>query len=81
MRASISFHNILQGFRVGRGMGTAILDLKLSQELASVNRDPLLLVFMDLHKAYDTVERGCLLITPEGYGAGPHLIGLLEEFW
>ena len=62
-------------------MGTDILKLKLSQELTSLNQDPLFLVFLDLHKSYDTVERGCLLITPEGYGAGPHLIGLLAEFW
>ena len=62
-------------------MGTAILELKLSQDLASVDQDPLLLVFMDLHKSYDTVYRGHLLPTLEVYGTGPHIRRLQAEFW
>ena len=31
MRASISFHGVPHGFHTGRGMGTAILELKLAQ--------------------------------------------------
>ena len=78
--ASISFHGILHGLRARRGMGTDILKLKLSQELTSLNQDPLFLVFLDLHKSYDTVDWGRLLKTLEGYGAGPHMPGLLAEF-
>ena len=81
LRASISFHNVLHGFRALRGIGTAILELKISQELDSVDQDPLFLVFLDLRKSYDTVDRGRILTALEGYGAGPHIRGLLEEFW
>ena len=42
---------------------------------------PLLLVLLDLRKAYDTVDQERLLITMEGYGAGPHMCGLLESLW
>ena len=44
-------------------MGTAIMELKLVQELASVNHDPIFLVFLDLQKAYDNLNRGRLIQT------------------
>ena len=42
------------------------MELKLAQELASVNQDPILLVSLDLGKAYDNLDRGRLLQTLEG---------------
>ena len=50
-------HDVLHGFRAGRGMGTAILDLKLAQDISIIDQDPLFLVFLDLRKAYDIVDR------------------------
>ena len=35
-----------------------ILDMKMAQELASVDQDPLFLVLIDLQKAYDNIYRG-----------------------
>ena len=61
-------------------MGTAIMELNLAQELASIDQSPLLLVFLDLRKAFDIVDLARLLMTPEGYGAGPRLCGILENF-
>ena len=49
--------------RTRRGTGTAIMELKLVQELASVNHDPIFLVFLDLQKAYDNLNRGRLIQT------------------
>ena len=57
------------------------MELKISQEIASIDQDPLFLVFLDLRKAYDTMDWDCLLITLEGYGTGPWLCGILETFW
>ena len=57
------------------------MELKLAQELARIDQDPLFLVFLDLIKAYDTMDRDLLLITREGYGAGPRLCGILEALW
>ena len=45
------------------GMGTAILEIKLAQEIASINQDPLFLGFLYLQKSCGTVERGALLMT------------------
>ena len=80
LREIISFHDIIHGFHVERGMGTAILELRLAQEMASVDQDPVLLVYLDLRKAYETVYRGSVLTTPKGYSAGPYMRGHLVEF-
>ena len=62
-------------------MGTVILDLNIAQELASVYQEPLYLVFLDLQKAYDDLDRGHLLANLEGYDVGPYMCKLLEVFW
>ena len=62
-------------------MGTARMELKLAQELASLDQYPLLLVFLDLSKAYDNLDQGRPLQTLAGYVAGPKPRGLLAEIW
>ena len=57
---AVMFHDVLYGFRSCRGTRTAITDIKMSQELASINQDPLFLVFLNLCKSYDTLDRGRL---------------------
>ena len=66
LRSILQLHNALQGFRSGRGIGTAIMELKFTQELSSIDQDPLFLVFLDIRKSYDTVDQERLLITLEG---------------
>ena len=80
LRAIIQFHDVLHRFRAGKGTGTAIMELKLAQELARVDHSPLFLVLLDLRKAYNTVDRDCLFQTLEGYGAGLCLCGLLDFY-
>ena len=48
LHASLQMHKVLYGFRVGRGTGTAIMKLKLVQELANIDQDLLFLVFLNL---------------------------------
>ena len=81
LRASLQMHGFLLRFRAGRGTVTAIIELKLYQELARIDQYPIFLVFLDIRKAYDTMDREHLFITLEGYGSGPHMCGLLENFW
>ena len=81
IKSVFQYHGILHGFCTRRGTRTTIIELKLAQELESVDQDPPFLLFLDLRKACDNIYRGRLLKNLEGYGAGPKLRGLLAEFW
>ena len=61
LTASITYHDFLHGFRAGRGTGTATLEAKLLQQLADLSEEVLYVIFLDLHKAYDALDRSrCL---------------------
>ena len=57
LTSSITFHDILHGFRAGRGTGTATLEAKLLQQLAAMREEVLYVIFLDLTKAYDALVR------------------------
>ena len=48
--SSITFHDVLHGFRVGCGTGTATLEAKLIQQLAAMREEVLYVIFLDLSK-------------------------------
>ena len=70
LTAGINFHDALHGFREGRGTGTATLEDKLLQQLAAMMEEVLLLIFLDLTKAYDALDRSRSLEILKGYGVG-----------
>ena len=76
----VTFHKVLHGFCAGRGTGASIVELNPAQELESVDRYLLLLVFFDIIKVYENLDHGRLLETLEGYGAGPKKWGILADF-
>ena len=61
IRTVVQFHNVLHGFCACRERGAAIMELKLAQELVSVDQYPLFLVFLYLSKAHENLDRGCIL--------------------
>ena len=70
----VMFHDTLHVFCASRGTGTDIVDLNMAQDLTSIFRDPLslvFLVFLYLRTSYDTFYRGQLLQTLEKYRAIP----------
>jgi hypothetical protein len=59
----IKLHDSLHGCLAGRGTGTEIIEAKLAQQLAHLEQAPFFGIFIDLKKAFDTMDRGrCLAI-------------------
>ena len=56
IKTVVKFHDILHGLRAKRGTGTSITELNMFQELASIDQDPLFLVFLNLRKEYSTLD-------------------------
>ena len=57
LTASINFHDFLHEFRAGCGTGNATLEAKMLQQLAALREEVLYVIFLDLHKAYDSLDR------------------------
>ena len=67
--ASITFHDFFHGFRAGRGTGTATLEAQLLHQLAALREEVLYVIFLDLHTAYDALDRSRCLEILEGYSS------------
>ena len=79
--ASITYHNYLHRFWAGRGKGTATLEVKLLQQVASLGEAVLHAIFLSLHKAYNALDRSRCLDILEGYGIGIRSLRLLRRYW
>ena len=81
LTTAITYHDALHGFRAGRSTGTATLEAKLLQQLADMREEVLYVIFLDLTKAYDALDRSRSLEILEGYGVGPRARRLLRAYW
>ena len=79
--ASITYHDFLHGFRAGRATGTATLEAKLLQQLAALREEVLYIIFLDLHKLYDALDRSRCLEILEVYGVGLKARRILKTYW
>ena len=81
LKTAITFHDALHGFQEGRGTGTATLEAKMLQKLAAMREEVLYVIFLDLTKAYDDLDRSRSLERLKGYGVGERVRRLLREYW
>ena len=79
--ASITYHNSLHGFWAGCCTGTANLEVKLIQKVVDWREAVLHEIFLDLHKAYDALDRSRCLDILEGCGMGNRSLRLLCRYW
>ncbi len=76
----IKLHDCLHGGLPHRGTGSAIMEVKLHQQLAWVDQEPLYQIYLDLRKAYDALDwEHCLKILA-GYSVGPNIFRLQKIF-
>ena len=64
-----------------RGTGAASLEANLIQKLMAVRYSVLFEVFLDLHKAYDALDRERALDLLSVYGVGSRTVQLLRTYW
>ena len=81
LTASITFHGFLHGFWAGCGTGTATLKAKLLHKLEALRGGVQYMIFLDLQKAHDALDRSRCLEILEGYGVGPQACWILRTYW
>ena len=80
LTASITFHNFLHGFRAGYGTDTSTLKAKLLQQLAALRAEVMYVIFLDLHKADDALDRSRCLEILEGCSVGNQSRRMLQFY-
>ena len=81
MMSSVEFHESIHGFRTNRGTSTAIINIKLRMQLAKREKNPLYMVFLDVKKAYDTIDRQRTINMLGKYGLGERTCKLIKNMW
>jgi hypothetical protein len=77
----IALHNSLHRCRNGQGRGTAVIEAKLTQQLAHIEQASFYGVFIDLKKAFNAMDwEHCLYILEE-HGVGPSMHQIIHHFW
>ena len=75
----MTLHDALNGFRDRRGTGTDTLEVKLVQQLAGIAHKLLIQVFLDVRKAYDSLDRGWCMEILRGCGMGQNTAHLISH--
>lgn len=70
LQSAVEFQDEIHGFRKGRGTGTSIRYNVLLCQKSNINGKTLKQIYIDLSKAYDTLDRKIALKILEPYGIG-----------
>jgi hypothetical protein len=78
---AIVLHDSLHGCLALQGMGTGIIEAKLAQQLAHLEQRPFFGIFIDLRKAFDTMDHGRCLEILALHGVGLKMLRLIRNSW
>ena len=81
MASAVSFDKDVHGFRKRRGTYTAIGERKLRMQMAVCASTTIYQVYLDLRKAYDSIDRQRVLLILEKYKVGPNLRRYIAKIW
>ena len=81
LNAHIKFLPEIHGFRRQRGTHTAIGEAKIRMQIASCNSTPLYQIYLDLSKAYDSIDREQTLEIMRTYKIGPNIRQYVKKVW
>ena len=77
----MTLHDALHRFREGRGTGTATLEAKLAQKLVGLVHELLFQVFLDVWKAYESLDRSWCMEILRVYVMGKRMARLIAHHW
>ena len=78
---AIQFYDTLHGLLTGRGTGTVSLKSNLLQKMAYMREEFLYEIFLDLHKAYDSLDLVLCLNIFATYGVVPLELHIHTRYW
>ena len=79
--AAVKFDEDVHGFRRRRGTYTAIGERKLRMQMAACLSTTVYQVYLDLRKAYDSVDRERVITLLEKYKVGPNIRRYIQKVW
>ena len=77
--AKVKLDDAIHSFRALRGTSTAIMEAKLLVQLCSQSDIPFFMVFLDLKKAYDMLDRFWAMEVLKEYSVGNNLCRIIES--
>ena len=77
----IKFLPEVHGFRRHRGTYTAIGEAKMRMQIDACSSAPVYQVYLDLSKAYDSIDRDRTLNIMEKYKIGPNVRNYIKKVW
>ena len=81
LNTHIKFLPEIHSFRRKRGTYTAIGEAKIRMQIASCNSTPLYQIYLDLSKAYDSIDREQTLEIMRKYKVGPNIRNYIKKIW
>jgi Reverse transcriptase (RNA-dependent DNA polymerase) len=81
LNATIKLHKSIHGFQTQQGTRTAIMQVKLLMQKVQQDSNPMYMIFLDLQKAYNSINLSCILQLLQQYGVGPNMLCIIENIW